>query len=261
MDFSLPRSSVHGFFQERILDWVAIFLLQGIFPTQGSNPHLLQCRPILYCLSNLGSPFRSLTHFLKAGFSLHMWVCSFSLCWKYSPLSTQYIGNLVSRLLILYSDLVYGIHWHFLFLRSNGFWDLCVGEKVFLNNIFPVCFLSPSMFFLFSFGFTFRSLQVSLIDWLESFCFFFILYFFPLLSSPSFLFFPPTHLLSWTPSLPAYVLLLLLKENMFNRYLLQPKRNTLFFYAFKGASSAVKHLSDFSWNPYLSSYRKLSWLE
>ena len=30
--------------------------LQGIFPTQGSNPRLLHCRQILYPLSHLGSP-------------------------------------------------------------------------------------------------------------------------------------------------------------------------------------------------------------
>ena len=28
------------------------FLLQGIFPSQGSNPRLLHCRQILYCLSH-----------------------------------------------------------------------------------------------------------------------------------------------------------------------------------------------------------------
>ena len=28
------------------------FLLQGIFLTQGSNPHLLHCGQILYCLSH-----------------------------------------------------------------------------------------------------------------------------------------------------------------------------------------------------------------
>ena len=31
-------------------------LLQGIFPTQGSNPGLLYCRQILYQLSHKGSP-------------------------------------------------------------------------------------------------------------------------------------------------------------------------------------------------------------
>ena len=78
MDCSLPGFSVHGIFQARVLEWVAIafsmtpyspwnspgqntgvgslFLLQGIFPTQGSNPGLPQCRQILYQLSHKGSP-------------------------------------------------------------------------------------------------------------------------------------------------------------------------------------------------------------
>ena len=62
MDCSLPGSSIHGIFQARVLEWGAIafsiylssiylvftdlywqlFLLQGIFPTQGSNPGLPQ---------------------------------------------------------------------------------------------------------------------------------------------------------------------------------------------------------------------------
>ena len=32
------------------------FLLQGLFPTQGSNPDLLYCRQVLYQLSHQGSP-------------------------------------------------------------------------------------------------------------------------------------------------------------------------------------------------------------
>ena len=34
----------------------SLSLLQGIFPTQGSNPRLLHCRQILYQLSHKGSP-------------------------------------------------------------------------------------------------------------------------------------------------------------------------------------------------------------
>ena len=34
----------------------SLFLLQGIFPTHGSNPGLLQCRWILYQLSHKGGP-------------------------------------------------------------------------------------------------------------------------------------------------------------------------------------------------------------
>ena len=41
MDCSLPGSYVHGILQARILEWVVIFLLQGIFPTQGLNLCLL----------------------------------------------------------------------------------------------------------------------------------------------------------------------------------------------------------------------------
>jgi len=40
LDHSLPGSSVHGILQARVLEWV-VMLLQGIFPTQGSNLCLL----------------------------------------------------------------------------------------------------------------------------------------------------------------------------------------------------------------------------
>ena len=39
-----------------MLEWVAIPLLQGIFPTQESNPGLLPCRQVLYRLSQQVSP-------------------------------------------------------------------------------------------------------------------------------------------------------------------------------------------------------------
>ena len=51
--------TVHGVLQARILEysWVGCyFLLQGIFPTQGSNPGVAHCRRILYQLSYRGSP-------------------------------------------------------------------------------------------------------------------------------------------------------------------------------------------------------------
>ena len=51
-----PGSSVHRSLQTTILGVGCHFLLQGIFPTQGSNPGLLHCRQILYHLSHQGSP-------------------------------------------------------------------------------------------------------------------------------------------------------------------------------------------------------------
>ena len=47
IDCSPLGSSVHGILQARILLPFPHFLLQGIFPTQGSNPHL-HCRRIIY---------------------------------------------------------------------------------------------------------------------------------------------------------------------------------------------------------------------
>ena len=43
VDCSPPGSSVHGILPARMLEWVARFLLQGIFSTQESNLGLLRC--------------------------------------------------------------------------------------------------------------------------------------------------------------------------------------------------------------------------
>ena len=51
MDCSLPGSSVHGILQARILGVGCHACLQGIFPTQGLNPGLPQCRQTLYHLT------------------------------------------------------------------------------------------------------------------------------------------------------------------------------------------------------------------
>ena len=56
MDCTPPGSSVHGILQARILAVGCYFLLQGIFPTQKSNPGLPHCRRTLQCLRHKGSP-------------------------------------------------------------------------------------------------------------------------------------------------------------------------------------------------------------
>ena len=48
MGHSPPGFSVHGLFQARILEWVAISSSGGILPTQESNLRLLHCKQILY---------------------------------------------------------------------------------------------------------------------------------------------------------------------------------------------------------------------
>ena len=44
----------------------SLSLIQGIFPTQGSNPGLLHCRQILYQLSQKGSPSLEVSHYKTA---------------------------------------------------------------------------------------------------------------------------------------------------------------------------------------------------
>ena len=62
LDCSPPGSSIHGILLARTLEWVA-FLLQEIFPTQGSNPFLHQQADSLP-LHHLGSPSMGLTQTL-----------------------------------------------------------------------------------------------------------------------------------------------------------------------------------------------------
>ena len=56
-DCSPPGSSVHGDSPGKNTGMGCHDLLQGIFPTQGSNPGLPHCRQILYHLSHQSSPY------------------------------------------------------------------------------------------------------------------------------------------------------------------------------------------------------------
>ena len=56
MDCSPPGSSVHGDSPGKNTRVGCHALLQGIFPTQGSNPDLPHCKQVLYQLSYQGSP-------------------------------------------------------------------------------------------------------------------------------------------------------------------------------------------------------------
>ena len=56
VDCSPPGSSVHGDSPGKNTGVGCDAFLQGIFPTQGSNPGLLYCRGILYHLNHQGSP-------------------------------------------------------------------------------------------------------------------------------------------------------------------------------------------------------------
>ena len=56
MDYSPQGSSVHGDSPDKYIGVGYHALLQGLFPTQGSNPGLPHCRQIIYQLSHQRSP-------------------------------------------------------------------------------------------------------------------------------------------------------------------------------------------------------------
>ena len=66
-------------------------LLQGIFPTQGLNPHLLRCRQILYHLSHQGS---SRTTILLCNHYLYLLFCCSNLPWFFCCTSKRKEINL-----------------------------------------------------------------------------------------------------------------------------------------------------------------------
>ena len=78
MDCIPPGSSVHGDSLGKNAGVVCHALLQGIFPTQRSNPGLPHCRWILYQLSNQGSPH--IHTYLHTFASLVAQLCKESSC-------------------------------------------------------------------------------------------------------------------------------------------------------------------------------------
>ena len=60
----------------------SLSLLQGIFPTQGSNPGLRHCRQILYWLSYKGSPMKWYFTILICIFLIHLSNSSYTYCFE-----------------------------------------------------------------------------------------------------------------------------------------------------------------------------------
>ena len=76
LDCSPPGSSVHGIFQARTREWVAISSSRGVFLTQGSNLHLLHWQADSLPLSHQGSSRESP-----------------NVNWKWDPVSNKPFGH------------------------------------------------------------------------------------------------------------------------------------------------------------------------
>ena len=80
----------------------SLSLLQGIFPTQGSNPGLPHCRRILYQLSHKGSPWTTLGPLEKP---LSLWNNGTGCGWPHSSTSPHMLA-LQSSFLEMWSPLL-----------------------------------------------------------------------------------------------------------------------------------------------------------
>ena len=85
MDFSPPGSSVHGDSPGKNTRVGCHALLQGIFPSQGSNPGRLHCRWILYHLRHQGSPIWGCRRLNLISLDLDLHAC---FLWIFLPASS-----------------------------------------------------------------------------------------------------------------------------------------------------------------------------
>ena len=66
-------------------------LLQGIFPTRGWNPGLLNCRQVVYCWATRETQIRPLLLTNASCRRCSFW-CTSSMCWAYSSEVTALLG-------------------------------------------------------------------------------------------------------------------------------------------------------------------------
>ena len=152
MNLSPPGSCVHGSLQVRITGVGSHSLLQGIFPTQGSNPGLLHCRRILYHLGHQGKPG------VKATEKENLYTLVVVFCQRFSsPLKKLWFRanwsncrsmNKIRMVPRLPKKMTTDCTFRFLSnIRYNSF----------IKHLYDV--LTKEKFYLFSFGFTSTSRQ------------------------------------------------------------------------------------------------------
>ena len=91
--------------------------LQGIFPTQGLNLSLSNCRQILYCLSHQGSPLESPTSF------------------KINNSKSKVVGKLQRPHAVFFGLLVLTFQWSKIIqCRGSQLWQLRLTKEVFFFN-------------------------------------------------------------------------------------------------------------------------------
>ena len=120
MNCSPPDFSLHGFSRQEYWSVSSHSLLQGIFPTQESNPSLQFCRQIFYHMNHNGSPWTAREfpqhHLLKRLFPIrlplylfenqlsHIYWSIFELCSALLIYLSMLIPILIIRLVLITID-------------------------------------------------------------------------------------------------------------------------------------------------------------
>ena len=86
-----------GILQAKILEWVAMAPLQGVFPTQGLNPGLPHCRQIIYPLSPQGNPKKA--QYSVSSVQSLSYVCLFAIPWTVAHQTLLSMGILQAKIL------------------------------------------------------------------------------------------------------------------------------------------------------------------
>ena len=109
IDCSLPGSSIHGIFQAIVLD--CHFLLQGIFPTQGSNPglpHFLHWQADSLPLAPPGKPAEIGCLKLEKVMAPHSSTLAWQIPWMEEPGRLHGVVKRRTRL----NDFAFTFHFH-----------------------------------------------------------------------------------------------------------------------------------------------------
>ena len=103
----------------------SLFLLQGIFPTQASNPGLLHCKRILYQLSHQGSPW------------------GHQVSYKCFPLGGKTTVNLSRRLLLKVRDFFFCLCYFSVGWRCDFYKSKYTADQASCWSAFPSVYKGP----------------------------------------------------------------------------------------------------------------------
>ena len=117
--------SIHGVFQAKLLEWVAISFSRGVFPTQGLNQGLLHCRQTLLPSEPPGKSFLPLKWDKIPARSLQSLIPSQPRCLDHRILQLVILKSLI----LVLENLSSSFHWPSCWQRFFWVWLAVLGKN------------------------------------------------------------------------------------------------------------------------------------